>query len=87
MALKNVKWENETLGRQILSTEIVGEGRVLKRRSLRIRREPEGINVRYVSLLTTDFDACDGYTGYVCPFCGHTERTSGCECASCGVRR
>jgi DNA-directed RNA polymerase subunit RPC12/RpoP len=50
-------------------------------------RDPEGLNVRYVSLLTTDFDACDGYTGYVCPFCGHTERTSGCECASCGVRR
>jgi len=84
---KTVKWETETLGRKILSEELVADGRILKRRALRVKRDDSGIHVRFVSLLTTDFDACDGYTGFVCPFCGHTERTSACECASCGVKR
>lgn len=88
MVLKSVKWESEDLGRKILEETLIHDGKVLQRESLRVKRQVDGISpVRFIALLTTDFDATDGFTGFVCPFCGGTERTSSCECAICGVRR
>lgn len=87
MSLKAVKWETAEMGRQVLDETVVHGGKVLRRESLRIRKKSEPRGFRFVALLSTEFEAYGEYTGYVCPFCGSTERTSCCECANCGVRR
>jgi hypothetical protein len=87
MVLKAVQWETETLGRRVLDETVIHNGQVLRRESLRIKKLEAGHGVRFVALLNVEFDAYDGFSGYVCPFCGGTERTNCCECANCGVRR
>jgi len=87
MVLKAVRWETEKVGRLILNESVIQNGRVLRRDSLRLKKQKERNGIRFVALLSTDFDAYDGYSGYVCPSCGGTERTSCCECAACGMKR
>ena len=87
MVHKAVLWETPSLGRKILDETILPGGNVVRRESLRIRKQPASNGIRFVALLTTDFDAYNGFSGYVCPSCGGTERTSGCECAACGMKK
>jgi hypothetical protein len=85
MVHKAVKWETESLGRRILTETVMDGGQVLRTQSLRVRKHPTSNGIRFVALLTTDFDAYDGYIGFVCPHCGSTKRTNYCQCANCGV--
>lgn len=87
MVHKAVTWETESLGRKILTETVMDGGQVLRTQSLRVRKQPTSNGIRFVALLTTDFDAYDGFTGFVCPFCGSTERTNCCQCAHCGVTK
>jgi hypothetical protein len=87
MVHKAVVWETENLGRKILNETVLEGGQVLQTKSLRVSKQPTGNGIRFVALLTTDFDAFDGFAGFVCPFCGGTERTNCCQCANCGMRR